>query len=130
MLTCLLGARQLLPELLNNAFFSRSVLICSTHHRASKKAAEMASSQIDLNIASVIFLSVLSHFVPPWADRVLLIAMILWNLRIAAKFKFILPNWFVLLLIVQIMSLISGFNSDHDPFDGEWGGKSEPNEWL
>ena len=61
--------------------------------------------------------------------------MLVWDLRIAAKIKFILPNWFVLLLIVQIMSLISGFNTDHDPFDGEWGrdktrGKrlSAPNE--
>jgi hypothetical protein len=69
-----LAARQLLSELLNNAFFSRSALICSAHHRASKKAAEMASSQIDLNIASVMVLGVLSHFVPPWADRVFLIA--------------------------------------------------------
>ena len=114
------------------------MLICSTHHRAAKKAVEMnsvdryahASSQIDLNIASVIFLSVLSHFLPPWADGVLSFAVLVWNLRIAAKFNFILPNWFVLLLIVQIMSLISGFNTDHDPFDGEWGGKSEPNEWF
>ena len=106
------------------------MLICSAHHRASKNAAEMVSSQIDLNIASVIFLSVLSHFLPPWADGGLSFAVLVWNLRIAAKFKFILPNWFVLLLIVQIMSLISGFNTDHDPFDGEWGGKSEPNEWL
>ena len=89
-----------------------------------------ASSQIDLNIASVIFLSILSHFLPPWADGVLSFAVLVWNLRIAAKFNFILPNWFVLLLIVQIMSLISGFNTDHDPFDGEWGGKSEPNEWF
>jgi hypothetical protein len=106
------------------------VPICSTHHRAAKKAVEMASSQMDLNIACTIFLSVLSHFVPPWADRVLLIVLILWNLRTAAKFKFILPDWFVMLLVVQIISLISGFNTDHDPFDGEWGGESEPNEWL
>jgi hypothetical protein len=87
-------------------------------------------SHIDLNIASCIFLSVLSHFLPPWADGLLSFVVLLWNLRIAAKFNFILPNWFVLLLIVQIMSLMSGYNTDHDPFDGEWGGKSEPNEWL
>ena len=69
---------------------------------------------------------------PPWADGVLSFAVLVWNLRIAAKFNFILPNWFVLLLIVQIVSLISGFNTDqiHDPLDGEWGGKSEANEWF
>ncbi len=87
-------------------------------------------ANIDLSIVGCIFLSVLSHFLPPWADVILSIAIVFWNLSIALKYNFNVPNWFKLLLVVQIMNLVSGFYTDHDPLDGEWGGKSEPNEWL
>ena len=92
--------------------------------------SKTAAPQIDLDIVSILFLSVLSHFLPPWGDYLILVGCLIWNTSIAMKFKGNVPAWFVLLVIVQVMMLVSGFNTDHDPFDGEWGGKSEPSEWF
>jgi len=112
---------------LRKAFFSLN--FDSLHE---SPASEMAPPpQIDIGIVACIFLSVLGHFLPPWADKILVVLVFLLNLSVAAKYNFTnLPNWFILLLLVQAMSIISGFNTDHDPLDGEWGGKSEPNEWF
>ena len=41
-----------------------------------------------------------------------------------------LPLWFWFVLVAQAIHLRSGFATDHDPFDGEWGGPSEDNEWF
>jgi hypothetical protein len=102
----------------------------SYNRRQEQKMWQIESHIIDVNFACVIFLSVLTHFLPPWADVIISLVVIVWNIRIASKLNFVLPQWFLLMLICQIMSLTSGFNTDHDPFDGEWGGKSEADEWL
>jgi hypothetical protein len=90
----------------------------------------MASDAVRFNIIGSIFLSFIGHFLPPWADYILTVLVLLVNLNIAAKLNFEIPAWFAMLILLQISSLISGFHTDHDPFDGEWGGKSEPNEWF
>jgi hypothetical protein len=108
----------------------KSVEMDSYDRRQKGRREQIESQIIDINFAIVIFLSVLTHFLPSWADVIISLVVLVWNVRIAAKLNFVLPQWFQLLLIVQIMSLTSGFNTDHDPFDGEWGGKSEADEWL
>jgi hypothetical protein len=85
---------------------------------------------IGLDISACLFLSLLGNFLPPWADWILLVAVFVWNVVVAMRLKWNLPSWFVVLLVCQIMALASSFATDHDPFDWEWGGISEPTEWF
>ncbi len=46
---------------------------------------QIESQIVDINFASVIFLSVLTHFLPPWADVLISVVVTVWNIRMAAK---------------------------------------------
>lgn len=73
---------------------------------------------------------VLSSFLPPWADKTISVLVVAVNLKAAADRGWNIPAWFGILILAQMNALWAGFHTDHDPLDGEWGGKSEPDKWL
>jgi hypothetical protein len=85
---------------------------------------------ISINVYLAIFLCILTSYTPPWLDWCISAAVLALNIKICADRQWSVPNWFVFIILCQVMSLMSGFATDHDPLDGEWGGASEPNEWL
>ena len=91
-------------------------------------------SEISLDWSLCLFLSVLSHFTPTWLDYILAILVILWNVYLFIRFKGRVPVWFYVLVAVQSMALLSGFYTDHDPTQGEFGGtdtsRGQKEDWL
>ena len=79
-----------------------------------------------------LFLTILMQYIPPYLDVFVTIILFVHNVRIFLSLspKSDVPIWFLGLMLFQIAGIISGFKTDHDPLDGEWGGPSEANEYL
>ncbi len=91
----------------------------------------MASPQVNFNWSLSIFLTVLSHFTPPYVDYAITAICLFINYQVMRQVGVgNMPLWMWIIMGTQVMSLWSGMNTDHDPLDGEMGGVSEPGEWL
>ena len=82
----------------------------------------------------ILFLVVLSSFVPTWLDIYSAGVVSVWNASFLYLNRERVPLWFVALVAVQIMGLTSGWHTDHDPLEGHWGGtdtsRGHKEDWL
>jgi len=83
----------------------------------------------------ILFLVMLSSFVPNWLDTYIAGVVTGWNAwYLYQNWERVVPLWAVALVVVQIMGLASGWYTDHDPLEGHWGGtdtsRGHKEDWL